>query len=356
MGRNNPVFYYSYILVGIASFVFCLGLTPLAIKFGKRLKLVSTSEDPEIDRPAVPDSGGIAVLISILAALGIAYLFFEPLFHDYKSSLFGLAMGTIIISLLGFIDDRTELSAGIKLAVQVVTALIVIAFGVKISKITNPAGHPFELGYLSIPLTIIWIVGIMNAVNMTDGLDGLAPGVMAIAAFAIFVISGFVGFPLLAAIMIALFGASLAFLYFNYPPAKIILGNIGAYSLGFIVATATIIQPVKATAFVVLFVPLLALGLPILEMIITVFRRLAKKKKIYLRDTEHLHHVLLALGLSPQIVNWIFYCLSFLFAAIAVGIATGQGLLLFGFVLLLLLAFIVLTFKLHTSLNEKEGN
>lgn len=350
------MFYYSYIFVGITSFVVCLGLTPFLIKCGKQFNMVSESDDPEIKRPAVPDTGGIAILLALLVALVIGYLSFEPLFHDYKSPLIGLGLGTIIIGLLGFIDDRKELSVGIKLSIQIAAALIAVIFGAKITKITNPAGHPFHLGYLSIPITILWIVGITNAVNMTDGMDGLAPGVLAIGTFAIFVISVYVGFPLLAIIMIALFGSTIAFLYFNYPPAKIILGNVGAYTLGFIVATATIIQPVKATAFVVLFVPLLALGLPVLEMTITVFRRIARKKKIYLRDTEHLHHILLALGLPPQIVDWIFYCLSFLFAAVAVGIATGQSWLLFGFVFLLLLAFIVLSFKLHTYTNNKEGN
>ncbi len=317
---------------------------------------LSASEDPEISRPPVPNTGGVVILVSIFVAIITALILYPSVFSGYIPALIGLTAGTFIIAVLGFIDDRRELSAGIKFAVQIIASLVVTAFGVKITKLTNPAGLPFELGYLSIPVTLLWIVGITNAVNMTDGMDGLAPGVLAIASIAIFVISVFIGFPFLAIIMIAIFGATLAFLHYNYPPAKIILGNSGAYALGFIVATATIVQPLKASAFVVLFVPLLALGLPVLEMLITVFRRLARRKKIYHRDTEHLHHVLLALGLPPQVINWIFYCLSFLFATIAVGIVSGQGLLLMSFVFILLLAFIVFSFKLHTHIIKKEGN
>jgi len=333
-------------------------LTPLSMRVGIKRNYLSSVEDPEIKRPPVPDTGGIAVIFSILTVLGLALFIMPSFFQDYKTALLGVMTGTVIIALLGFIDDRRQLSVGVKFAVQIAASIVVTAFGVKIAKLTNPGGHPFELAYLSIPITIIWIVGITNAVNMTDGMDGLAPGVLAIGSLAIFVISFFIGFPFLAVVMLAIFGSTLAFLHFNYPPAKIILGNTGAYSLGFIVATATIIQPVKASTFVVFFVPLLALGLPVLEMLITVFRRLVRKKRVYIRDTEHLHHVLLALGLPASIVNWIFYCLSFLFATIAVGIATGQGLLLIAFVFLLLLAFIILSFKLHTYSNaiKKEAD
>ncbi|MGC9314335.1 MAG: MraY family glycosyltransferase [bacterium] len=348
--------YYLYIFVPITTFLLTLLLTPLAMRAGKKRGYLSTAEDPEIKRPPVTDTGGLAVIFSILAVLSLALFVVPSFFHGYKSSLFGILVGTVMIALLGFIDDRRQLSAGVKFAVQIAVSLLVMAFGVKIAKITNPAGYPFELGYLSIPVTILWIVGITNAVNMTDGMDGLAPGVLTIGSLALFIISAFIGFPFLAVVMLAIFGSTLAFLHFNYPPAKIILGNAGAYSLGFIVATATIVQPIKASTFVVFFVPLLALGLPVLEMLITVFRRLARKKKIYIRDTEHLHHVLLALGLPPQVVNWIFYCLSFLFATVAVGIAVGQGVLLIAFVFLLLLAFIVLSFKLHTHTNKKEAD
>ncbi len=348
--------YLSYIVVSIITFVLTLLLTPLFIRLGRRMGFISAPEDPEIQRAAVPNTGGVVILVSIFVAIITALIAFPSVFNGYIYALIGLMTGALIIAILGFIDDRCELSAGIKFTVQIVASLVVTAFGVKITKITNPAGLPFELGFLSIPITILWIVGITNAVNMTDGMDGLAPGVLAIASIAIFVISVFIGFPFLAIIMIAIFGTTLAFLHYNYPPAKVILGNAGAYSLGFIVATATIVQPLKASAFVVLFVPILALGLPVLEMVITVFRRIARRKKIYHRDTEHLHHVLLALDLPPQVVNWIFYCLSFLFATIAVGIVTGQSLLLMSFVFILLLAFIVLSFKLHTHIIKRDVN
>jgi len=348
------VVYYAYIIAAFAAFILCSITTPIFVKFGRSRKLLSAAHDPEILRPSVPDIGGITVIFSFFAALYIAALLFPNLFHDFGKAILGLCIGTFAMVVLGFIDDRKHLSPGIKFAVQVAAALAVIAFGVEIEKITNPMGAPFELGFLGIPVTVLWIVGITNAINMTDGMDGLAPGILAIASAALMVICISIGFPFLAILMSALFGSMLAFLFFNYPPAKIILGNTGAYSLGFIIATASIIHPVKASTFVVLFVPLLALGLPVLEMLVTVFRRLVKKKKIYLKDSEHIHHLLLALGLPPRIVNWFFYTLSFLFAAFAVGTATGDRNLMLGFVALLLLAFLVLAFKLM-KLEKKEG-
>ncbi len=348
------MFFYTYILSAVAAFLACLLFSPPAIRLGKRLGTTSAALDPEITRPAVPDIGGIPVIIAIGIGIASAVILLPDIIAGYAKAAIGIGAGTIIIAVLGFVDDRRQLSPGIKFALQIIAALVVVAFEVKIVKITNPFNTAFELGFLSVPVTVLWIVGITNAVNMIDGLDGLAPGVIAIAGFALFTIGAYEGFPFLAVIMASVFGATLAFLHFNYPPARIILGNNGAYALGFIIAASSIVQPVKASAMMVLFVPILALGLPVLEMLITVFRRAAKKRKVYLRDTEHLHHVLLSLGLPARVVDWIFYAISLLFATVAVGFACGEQRLMIISLILLMLAFSVAMFLLATYVKKKE--
>ncbi|RKZ31829.1 hypothetical protein DRQ36_00775 [bacterium] len=346
---------FAYILAGFSAFLLTLIFTPVAIAAGKKLGLSSLPEDMEISRPAVPDIGGIPVLCAFAIGVLFAKLVAPTVFAGYTEAISGIAIGTTLVALMGFIDDRRGLSPSIKIIVQIVASIVVVLFGVRIGELTNPFDSVFDLGVLSVPITIIWIVGLTNAVNLIDGLDGLAPGVLAIAGLALFTICASGGFPFMAIITIAYFGANLGFLRFNFPPAHIILGNIGAYALGFIIAAFSIVHPVKTSAVLVLFVPLLALGFPFLEIIITVVRRALKRKKIYVKDTEHLHHVLVALGLPPHIVDWVFYVLSFLFATVAVGFVSGDRRLMIGFIVVLMLAFLVLAVKLAALGKRKES-
>jgi len=346
--------YYSYVLAVLSSFVFSLFLTKTAIFAAGRfnIKHVPTKEKNQ-DRK-ISDIGGIPVLLALLVGMIIAYLIYPEGFIDYKKPLIGIGLGTLIIMIMGFWDDRKELHPGIKFAIQIVASLIVVAFGVKISLISNPFNSTFELGILAIPVTVLWVVSVTNAINLVDGMDGLAPGVLGIAGISLFTICAVKGFPLLGIISLAMAGATFGFLRFNYPPASIILGNVGAYSLGFIIATASIIQPVKASTIVVLFVPMLALGFPVLEISITVVRRLMKRKRIYQGDTEHLHHLLLNLGLPPNIVDWVFYTISILFGTIAVGFSLGDRGYMIAFLIVLMLAFLVLALKLEAT-KQKRG-
>ncbi len=347
---------YSYIATLIVALAMSLILSPIAIKIGQCCGIVSKSKDIEIDRPPVSNLGGFAVLLSIAAGILAAYLIYRPAFSGYGRISLGIGIGTAIMVVMGYIDDRRDLRAGTKFIIQIVAALITAILGVRIATISNPFDSVFDLGALSIPATVLWIVGVTNAVNMVDGMDGLATGVLSIAGLTLSAICISLGLPFVSIIFLALFGATIGFLHFNYPPARIILGNVGAYSLGYIIATASIVQPVKVPTAVVMFVPMFALGLPILEMVITVSRRILKRKKIYQGDTEHLHHLLLALGFSPSVADWIFYCVSFLFATVAVALAVGNRKLTIVFLACLLLIFSILTVKLALSQRRKEGS
>ena len=346
---------YAYIASALTAIIVGLIATPLAVKLGKALGFVSSPRDVEIERSPAADLGGLPVLIAILCATLVAYRIYPIPFEGYSRAVGGILLGTVIVAFMGFIDDRKNLGAGLKFGVQLCSVIVALYFGMRISYISNPFNTILELGVFSIPVTALWIVGMMNAVNFVDGLDGLAPGVLAIAALALFAISSHHNFQFLAIIFLAIFGANLAFLRFNYPPASIILGNMGAYSLGFLFATASIVQPVKAGTAMVLFIPLLALGFPMVEIIVTVLRRLVKRKKIYQRDAAHLHHVLLALGLPPSLVDWIFYSISLLFATVAVALSVGNRNIMIFFLAGLLFVFIVVCFKLAALERRNVG-
>lgn len=346
---------YAYIIATFVSLLASLSLTPIFIKIGEKAGFLVPPSENGISRQAVPDLGGIPVIIAMIVGIFASAIFSRGVFAEYRNSIIAISMGTAIVMLMGYLDDRKRLGVGVKFIMQIFASLLVAILGVRIGLLTNPFGSAFELGFLSIPITIIWIVAVTNAVNLVDGLDGLAVGVLAIAGLSLSTICASIGFSFLAIVSFALFGSTLGFLRFNYPPAKIILGNVGAYTLGFIVATASIIQPVKASTAMILFVPMLALGFPVLEMSITVVRRLIKRKKVYKGDTEHLHHLFIALGLPPKIVDWIFYSLSLLFATVAVGFASGDRRIMFFFLIILFFAFLVLSIKL-ASVERKGKN
>jgi UDP-GlcNAc:undecaprenyl-phosphate GlcNAc-1-phosphate transferase len=348
------VLIYSYILAAFIAIIVALLTTPLAIKIGNRLGAKSSSRDIEIERAPVPYLGGFAVIFSIFVAIIAAFLIYRNPFLGYNKAMIAIFAGTAVMFVVGYIDDRYDLRAGTKFIVQIIVALITALLGVKISTISNPFNSVFDLGALSIPITVFWIVGITNAVNFVDGLDGLATGVLSIASISLAMICISLNLPFLAIIFLAVFGGTAGFLCFNYPPARIILGNNGAYALGFIFATASIVQPVKVSAVMVLFVPILALGFPIMEIVITVARRLFKRKKVYQRDTEHLHHLLLSFGLPPSVVDWIFYSMSFLFATVAVVLSVGNRSLMIVFLIGLLIIFSILTVKLASLERRKE--
>ncbi|MCK5832832.1 undecaprenyl/decaprenyl-phosphate alpha-N-acetylglucosaminyl 1-phosphate transferase [bacterium] len=344
---------YTYIIVAVVSIIITLIITPLAIRIGKLTGATSIPRDVEITRPSASDLGGIAIIIAIVIAVALSYIIYPAPFAGYRNAISGLVFGAIIISLMGFIDDRKNLGVGVKFALQLIAAIVTMSFGVKISVISNPFNSFAELGIFSYPVTALWIVGVMNAVNFVDGLDGLAPGVLSIAGISLFAICASLNLPVLAIIFLSIFGANIAFLRFNYPPARIILGNMGAYLLGYIMATASIIQPVKVSTAMVLFVPMLALGFPLMEILITVIRRTLKRKKIYQRDAEHLHHLLLSFGLPPSVVDWVFYSISFIFATLAVALSVGNRSIMIFFLAGLLLVFLVLTVKLASLERSK---
>jgi len=249
----------------------------------------------------------------------------------------GIFIGSSLILVLGIVDDITDVSPWIKLGGQVIVALLTIRFGISIQFLTNPFGDIIGLSHLSIPITVLWIVGMINAVNLLDGLDGLASGVTAVSSLMLVIVAFHTGQTESALIAIALLGSCIAFLNYNFSPAQIFMGDSGSMFLGYILATVSIMGVLKSTATFSILIPFLILGVPISDTIFSIIRRLRNKKPVFSPDTEHFHHRLLSIGLTPKQVSIFCYGLTLLLGGIGLILAyasKGIALIIFGGTLL----------------------
>ncbi len=229
--------------------------------------------------------------------------------------LLGFLIGGIIISIVCFIDDLKDLPPIVKLIAQIIVAIIVVSFGLKIENINIPFLYKIGLpNAFSIILTIGWIVGITNAINLIDGLDGLSSGIALISCVSMLIIFALNESPIIAILLItALAGALSGFLPFNFNPAKTFMGDAGSNFLGYCLAVISIFGVAKTYTLVVIVAPLIVLGLPVLDTVIAIIRRLVKGKSIKAimkPDKGHLHHTLLKIGFTQREAVFIMYAIT----------------------------------------------
>jgi UDP-GlcNAc:undecaprenyl-phosphate GlcNAc-1-phosphate transferase len=283
----------------------------------------------------VPRLGGIAIVCGFFAPLFGLLLVDSSVGRvfvgntDLVSGLFCCGIST---AFLGLYDDVRGSGAKLKFAIQFAAAGALYSLGFRIDHIANPFGDPLPLGMLSIPFTVFWIVGIINAMNLIDGLDGLAGGVALFAVAANFFLAFAHGDVLLCLVMASLGGAVLGFLIFNFNPASIFMGDTGSMFLGFVLATVSIKTSTKSGTAVAMLVPILALGLPIMDTLLAVLRRSLLGRAIFSSDKEHIHHRLMSvLVVSHRSAVLILYGVCCLFAMTALGMAyanSAQGAML----------------------------
>lgn len=303
--------------------VVSLLLTPVVKAFSFKVGAVDVPKDARRmhDHP-IPRLGGLAIFFGFI----VAVLLFVPLDKAKQ----GMLLGAVIIVILGIFDDIYTLSAKLKFVVQIVAALIAVLMGNRIEVLSNPnifSNNPlWELGVLSIPITIIWIVAITNAVNLIDGLDGLACGVSTISSLTMLVISILVSDLTVATIMAALAGACIGFLPYNFNPAKIFMGDTGATFLGFIMATMSVQGMFKMYNIISFVVPFLMLGLPIFDVCFAVIRRISKGQSPMTPDRSHVHHKLIDMGLSQKQAVGTLYVISAILGLSAVILTTSGAL------------------------------
>lgn len=296
-------------------------LTPLvragAHRFGALDHARSTRK---IHGRPVPRLGGIAIVLAFYAPL-VGLLLFHTgvgeLFLAEKRQVFGLFAGGIVIALLGLYDDLHGADAPRKFAVQFAVAGFMYYLGFRIDVIANPFGEALPLGWASIPFTLVWMVGVINALNLIDGLDGLAGGVSFAAVLTTFLISLQRGHPLMMLFSSALAGAILGFLFYNFNPASIFMGDTGSMFLGFVLAATATQTNQKASTAVAVLIPAIALGLPIMDTLLAMARRAMRGQPMFRADKDHIHHRLLAVGLSHRQAVLVLYGFCVVLGAIA---------------------------------------
>lgn len=336
----------TFLVAGVVAFF----TTPLVKKFAYVIGAVDVPKDNRrMHKKPIPLIGGLAIFFGFLAAVLI--------FAEIDRTMVSILIGALILITLGILDDVFALKASIKIVVQIFTALIPVLYGgLRIETLSNfniMSSEPYTyLGFLSIPITVIWIVGLTNAVNFIDGLDGLAAGVSSLAAVSLLVISCMLGSPYVAIVMAALSGAIIGFLPYNLNPAKIFMGDTGSTFLGYILATMSIQGLFKMYAVVSFAVPFLILGLPIFDMVCAVGRRILSGRSPWSADREHVHHKLIDMGFNQKQAVAILYSLSGILGIIAVVLATSGEFKAILLLLAILMACFI-GFKLLSS-NEKK--
>jgi UDP-GlcNAc:undecaprenyl-phosphate GlcNAc-1-phosphate transferase len=285
----------------------------------------------------VPRLGGVAIVGGFFAPLGALLVVDSTVgrsFREQNSLVWGLFAGGLAIALLGLYDDFRGANARKKFVVQLAVACALYALGFRIQAIANPFGLDLALGPLALPFTCLWLVGVINAMNLIDGLDGLAGGVAFFAVATNFILALARGDTLMCLFMAALGGAVLGFLIFNFNPASIFMGDTGSMFLGFVLASVSMKTSQKSGTAVALLVPVIALGLPIMDTLLAMIRRTLFGRPVFAADKEHIHHRLMSrLLLSHRRAVLVLYGLCCLFAITALGLAyanSAQSALLLG--------------------------
>jgi UDP-GlcNAc:undecaprenyl-phosphate GlcNAc-1-phosphate transferase len=304
-------------------------ITPFIIKLAKKIDLMDVPADERrMHHEPIPLLGGLSIIAafivtSIFACLIVLRYFDITYLHTLQTLLIQILPGAIIIAGVAFIDDKVDLPAWPRLIMQFVAAGITVALGVRIQAISGSVSlfgaQAFELRWLSIPVTILWIVGVTNALNWIDGLDGLAAGTSSIAAVSMLLIAVFQHQPqfIVALLTAALAGGCIGLLPYNRHPAKIFMGDTGAMFLGFTLAVISIQGLFKFYAAISFSVPLLVLGLPLFDTATAIIRRLAEGKSPFTADRNHIHHKLIDLGLSQNQAVIILYSISIVLGIVA---------------------------------------
>ncbi|MCG9885709.1 MAG: undecaprenyl/decaprenyl-phosphate alpha-N-acetylglucosaminyl 1-phosphate transferase [Cyanobacteria bacterium] len=263
------------------------------------------------DRPMVR-LGGVSIFCGTVLALVLVWWLggFGILPLQEERGVWGVALGGLAFFAIGLTDDLLGLSPFSRLVMQVAVATVCWHVGVSIDFLTVPGIGLVQLGLLSLPVTVIWLVGMVNAINWIDGLDGLAAGVSGISASVMLFVCIFMGQPAAGLIAAALAGAALGFLRYNFNPAQIFMGDGGSYFMGFTLAGVGAIGMVKTTAITSVLLPYIILAVPLLDMSAVILRRLMDGQSPFRADKRHLHHRLLNAGLSHRLAVLFIYALT----------------------------------------------
>ena len=345
----------AFILAGVLSYFF----TPPVKRFAHKVGAIDVPKDNRrMHKEPIPRLGGLAIFGGFLCSILV--------FGQLDQTMLCVLLGATIIVALGIFDDVLALGAKLKFIVQIIAAAIPVCVGgLQISLFTNLnpfSDAPFwHLGFLAVPVTIIWIVGITNAVNLIDGLDGLAVGVSSIAAITMLAVALLTDNMAIAITMAALTGACIGFMPYNLNPAKIFMGDTGSLLLGYVLATVSVLGLFKFYAIVTFVVPVLALAVPLSDTLFAFCRRILHGQSPFHADRGHFHHKLMDLGLNQKQAVAILYAISATLGLAAVVLTTKGTIRIALLILALLIGFVVCAFirksvhKHHLDVELQEA-
>lgn len=304
--------------------VYCIGffaacaIAVLIMPYIKRLAFkigaVAIPNHRTVHTKPMPQMGGLAIFV----AFAVTYLAVALSIGEYDLDvMIGMLAGGGIIVLVGVIDDRKNISPKLKLLGQIVAASMLPLNGLYVDYIQLPFGDAINVyPWIGMAITVLWVVGVTNAVNLIDGLDGLAAGVSAIATLTIMVLAFMTGNTPVALLSAILLGSIIGFLFFNFHPASIFMGDTGALFLGFSLATLSILG-FKSAVAISFLVPILVLGVPLSDTVLAIIRRKLNNKPISVADKGHLHHCLMEMGFSTRKAVLIIYGVAAIFGSCA---------------------------------------
>jgi UDP-GlcNAc:undecaprenyl-phosphate GlcNAc-1-phosphate transferase len=304
-------------------------LTPVVRRFALWIGAVDLPGGRKIHEHSTPRLGGVAIYLAFTGP--IVSLFFlasnvaDALRANSKMAA-AVLIGGLAMCALGFVDDLHGIRALYKLYGHIAVAVFAFVGGFRIDAISVPIVGSLQMGAFSLPVTVFWIVGIINAVNLIDGLDGLAGGVVFFAALTNFVVAYISGSIFVALFMASMLGAVVGFLFYNFNPARIFMGDSGSYFLGYVLATISVVgASQKASTTVSLLVPVIALGVPIFDTLFAMVRRFLERRPIFSPDRGHIHHRLLDMGITQRKAVLILYGVSVIFTVSAIAVSLGRN-------------------------------
>ena len=341
-----------YIIIGsMVIFLSTLILGPWNMRFAIRHGIVAVPGERRIHGTITPEAGGLSFGLPIIA---VQLIFaFTTRGQDISRFFLELSVIGILAMTFGIIDDRFESPARIKLVWQLLLGVIMYIIGYRVYFLTNPLGEHFILGWLSFPITVLWYVMVINAINLIDGMDGLAAGIAAIVSIVLMVCGLRESNVLVITLSAFLLAGTLAFLRYNFHPAKIFLGETGSQFIGLYIAAISTAGSAqfKGITSLTMMIPLTALAIPLLDVLLAIFRRL-RLGRVFKADKAHIHHTMLAFGLSQKVISIIVYCVTMLFGLIAIGFSFTDKKVLFS-LLLVLLALIVIVAYIFMRMERK---
>ncbi|MCB2231258.1 undecaprenyl/decaprenyl-phosphate alpha-N-acetylglucosaminyl 1-phosphate transferase [bacterium] len=336
----------------LAALVLTALCSPLAIKLGHRYNLLDQPGKHKRHRQPTPALGGTVLFVAFWVTVGLLLVLFPRALEELHGVLGYIFAAALIILLVGLSDDLSPVSAWVKLLAQVAAGLVLYLGGMSIDPLTIPFYGPVETGAAGALITVVWVVALTNAINLLDGLDLLAGGVSLIATLVLIAVGALLQVGTVVLLGIALAGFLTIFLWFNRPPARLFLGDSGSLQIGFYFAVLSLLVPIRSYTAAALYVPLLTLGVPLMEAGLSIVRRLAAGRSVMKADRRHLFHLLAIAGWSNAQVVAAFWVMSLVFGGFALSMFYFNRLWVLGFLALFMVVIFVLILILLTNLPK----